>query len=259
MGGVVFLVYLLYKTQYNNRFAVPVSVAVLDRLASLREECESQKVLLECPHILHSLVTDGAFSVGAHASYRNFFFSPDGELTERRSCDPAALDEIHLQRKNVQSRRLQIKTKGESNPPTPNPPTPNPQTPVIAAQNGREVIDCPALTQEAMEYAAAHPMLAEKKIDGTSCSRTPERVGMLGCAAARYGSTRLPEPRSIQLAEGVTALDLKEPKRSKRSRTPAADTGGSEEELDEPKPKSTRPKPQSRLLGMDKLLARQQK
>eukprot|EP00435_Cladocopium_sp_Y103_P068874 s100_g32.t1 len=91
--GVVFLLYLLFHTQYHSRFAIPVTIDLLQQLTALRDQCVAQEIFLELPAILREMVQKDLFSVGLRATCRSLWFDRHGHLIERqvaraRTCRP---------------------------------------------------------------------------------------------------------------------------------------------------------------------------
>ncbi|CAK9081906.1 unnamed protein product [Durusdinium trenchii] len=87
--GVVFLLYLLFHCQREQRYAIPVNVEILEKVHVVRKRCMSEQILLEFPAALRYLVQEQALSVGLRASYRNLFFDKYGHLLERKALASA--------------------------------------------------------------------------------------------------------------------------------------------------------------------------
>ena len=82
--GVVFLVYLLFHTQYHSRFAIPVTIDLLQQLTCLRDQCVAQEIFLELPAVLRDMAQKDLFSVGLRATCRSLWFDRHGHLLERQ-------------------------------------------------------------------------------------------------------------------------------------------------------------------------------
>lgn len=82
--GVVFLVYLLFHTQYHSRYAIPVTIDLLQQLTVLRDQCVAQEIFLELPAVLREMAQKDLFSVGLRATCRSLWFDRHGHLIERQ-------------------------------------------------------------------------------------------------------------------------------------------------------------------------------
>jgi len=194
--GIVFLVHLLYYSQHPCRWPAPVNEVVLEALAKLREDCERQEVLLECPKILHQFASNGGFSVSVRATYATAYFDIFGHMVERRTNEPEA---AHANSAGgVMARRLQVTNVDERASTTD-------ADAVLVAQSGKELIDLGNAVREATEYEATRRALADV---GSTCSseETPQtivgRLDRLKASAVMYQSGIVPEPRDLALQDG---------------------------------------------------------
>ena len=82
--GVIFLLFLLFHSQHQHRYAIPVTVDLLEHLRVLRDLCVAQEIFMEFPAILRQMVQQNLLSVGLRATYRNLWFDKHGYLIERQ-------------------------------------------------------------------------------------------------------------------------------------------------------------------------------
>mmetsp|Transcript_113081 Transcript_113081/g.365240 ORF Transcript_113081/g.365240 Transcript_113081/m.365240 type:complete len:611 (-) Transcript_113081:119-1951(-) len=224
-AGVVFLVYLLYHSQYPGRSAVPVDVVTLEALAQLREECERRQVLMECPKILQKLASEGVLSVGVRGTYRNVFFDRRGRVAERKSPlaseEAAATSLAYVSRSGkagVRTQRLRVSTPGPEAAAGTMVPVAQGVSEVAdahaaAAQDGEQVINLEGSLQEAAAYDA-------KRGEASAGGSVAERLQQLVASTGRYQLCTPPEPRELVLESTETSLAQPlEPELPRRRRT----------------------------------------
>lgn len=218
--GIVFLVYLLFHTQHPEKCAVPVNLQVIEALVALREECECSSVFLECPKILHDMMSSGSISIGIRATCRNLFFSRRGQLGERYYRDKAVADEteVHLDAKGEQadsvssrgvpSQRLHVQ------PTAAGPKQDGPLAGALMTQDGQEIINFDEILIEAQTYDANNALNVR---DG--CEATTDALSSLSRAAGIYQRDTQPEPQQLAFAEGVSSqTEEMPPSKSKKKK-----------------------------------------
>mmetsp|Transcript_85878 Transcript_85878/g.188607 ORF Transcript_85878/g.188607 Transcript_85878/m.188607 type:complete len:537 (+) Transcript_85878:41-1651(+) len=118
---IVFIIYMLYHSQPKDhpsapvlRYDIPTSIAVMEALARLKQECEERSVLLECPKIIHELTKRRAFSVGLLATHRVPVFDVAGRQIERleqpqsqKELEMGAASVLRLALAREQERRIE--------------------------------------------------------------------------------------------------------------------------------------------------------